>query len=182
LKGSIKKEHLYVSVVLCLIIVLGQVYAEYISVGAAPPNHEIRETFKVSITLPSEIRDLYAWQAVITFNPSVVMVLDVENGGFLSSNTLTINTSSLSIPMDGSRQLETGDSLFIVSYGDVEVGKIVLAETKVGKVPGVSGSGTLATITFGVYEQGSYDVRLLEASLFDPNLEPIKQVSLTSPS
>jgi len=180
--NRLKERHLYMVVALCLIIVLAYVYAEYVSAGSVGPKPVISEEFKVSIVLSYEIPDLYAWQAVVAFNPNAVLVLNVENGGFLSSNSLTFNSSSLSPNMNGSQQLNAGDSLFITSYDDIELGKLVLAETKIGNVPGTTGSGTLVTITFGVFGKGSYDIRLLDNSLLDSKMNSIKQVFLTSPT
>lgn len=180
--NKFKREHLYILVALCLIIMLGHVYAEYVSAGSVGSKRVIKEEFKVSIVLSYGIPDLYAWQVVIAFNPNVVSVLNVENGGFLSSNTLTFNSSGLSTSMNGSQQLDEGDSVFMVSYDDTELGKLVLSETKIGNVSGTTGSGTLATIAFGVFGEGSYDIQLLDTILFDSKLNPIKQAFLTGPT
>jgi len=161
---------------------LSQVYAEYVSVSSAKPKREITKKFEVSIILSSGVKDLYCWEAAITFNPNVLWVLGVENGGFLSSESLTFNISSLDTSANGSQQLKEGHSLFIALYDDIEFGKLSMAETNIGEVPGASGFGTLATITFGVFGQGSYDLQLLDTILLDSNLNPIEQVFLTSPA
>jgi hypothetical protein len=179
--SHIKKGHLYVLVALCLVIALGQTYATYLSTGLAQPNRVITQKFEISVGLHSEIKDLYSWEATITFNPSALVVLDVKNGEFLSANSLTIDKSNLN-PSTDSAQLKEGDSMFVVSYDDAEFGKLALAETKVGSVSGTSGTGTLATITFGVFGQGSYNLKLQEALLYDSKLNPIEQVLLTGPT
>jgi len=174
-----KKEHSHIAVSLFLLVMLGCAFAEYVSVSTAYPEHVISKKFSVGIVLSSEVNDLYSWQAVVTFNPNVLLVLEVENGGILSPNSLTFNSSNFT---NDSMQLEPGDSLFIASYDAVELGKIVLAETKIGEVSGTSGSGTLATVTFGVFGHGSYDVQLLDALLYDSDLNLITQLSLTTPA
>lgn len=159
---------------------LGCAFAEYISVSTArAPERVISKKFSVSITLSSEVNDLYSWEAVVKFNPDVLLVLNVENQIFLSPRSVTFNSSNLG-NVAGATQLDLGDSVFVVSYDDVELGKLVLAETKVGQVSGTTGSGTLATITFGVFGQGSYDTQLLDTSLYDSNLNLITQLSLTA--
>lgn len=171
-----KKKYSYIAVSLFLLAMFGCTFAEYVSVSVAQPEHVISKKFSVSIVLSSEVNDLYSWQAIVTFNPNVLLVLEVENEGILSPNSLTFNSSNLG---NDSRQLEPGDSLFLASYDDVELGKLLLAETKIGDVSGTSASGALATITFGVFGPGSYDVQLLDASLYDSNLNLITQLSIT---
>jgi hypothetical protein len=182
LKGYLNyniKERSYIAASLFLLVVLGCAFAEYVSVSTAHPERVISKKFNVGIVLSSEVNDLYSWQAVVTFNPNVVLVLEVENGGILSPNSFTLDRSNLS---SDSMQLEPGDSLFIASYDDVELGKLVLAETKIGDVSGTSVSGALVTVTFGVFGHGSYDVQLLDALLYDSNLNLITQLSLTTPA
>lgn len=182
LKGYLnctKREHSYIAASLFLLVMLGCAFAEYVSISTAHPERVISKKFNVGIVLSSEVNDLYSWQAVVTFNPNVVLVLEVENGGILSPNSFTLDSSNLS---SDSMQLEPGDSLFIASYDNVELGKLVLAETKIGDVSGTSGSGALATVTFGVFGHGSYDVQLLDALLYDSNLNLITQLSLTTPA
>lgn len=180
--SHVKKGHLYILVALCLVIALGETYATYLSTGAAKSNQPITQEFQISLGLHSEIKDLYSWQAIITFNPNVLVVLEVKSGGFLSATSLTIDKSNLDLSTDDSRQLKEGDSVFVVSYDDAEFGKLALAETKLGSVSGISGTGTLCTITFGVFEEGNYSIKLQESSLYDSKLDPIEQVLLTGPA
>lgn len=180
MKAHVNRKHLHILGVLCFIIILGQVYMEYASAGLAGPNRVIREEFKVSLVLSYEIPDIYSWQAVITFNPNVVLVLNVQSSGFLSSNSIILNSSNMDL--EELQQIGEGDSIFLVSYNDIEVGKLFLAETKIGNTSGTTGSGVLATITFGVFGQGSYDIQLLETLLFDSKGNPIRQASLIGPT
>jgi len=166
---------------LALVAAFVQAYVAFTLIGAAGPNRVISHKFIVSIKLPSEIVDLYAWQATVTFNPNVLLVSDVKNEGFLSSHRLNFNSSDLNDNTDSWQQLNAGDSIFMASYDEIEFGELVLGETRIGDVPGVSGSGKLVTITFGVYAQGDYNLKLSEATLFDSEMKPIEQVLLTGP-
>jgi hypothetical protein len=111
------------------------------------------------------VADLYAWQAAVTFDPDVLVVVDVTPGDFLN----------VEFP-------------FFVWSEDSSLGEgnVLLGSTLHGNVPGVSGTGTLASLEFGVIGEGSYELQLLtEASdqpmllLYDSTGTEISDVSVT---
>jgi hypothetical protein len=74
------------------------------------------------------VKDLYAWQAVIIFNSSELKVLEVLPGDFLN----------IEYP-------------FFVSATDAVDNGLLLGGTLCGNVHGIDGSGELATVTFGYF-------------------------------
>jgi len=119
----------------------------------------IEESFTIKITV-SDAVDLFAWQAKLTFDPNVLVVLDVAAGGFLSLNAFIINATGPTYVVD-EQLLSEGDSIQIFAM-DVGAGALAIGGSKIGDVPGVNGDGTLATITFGVRigTQRTYDVNV----------------------
>ncbi len=76
------------------------------------------------------IEDLYAWQVVITFDPSKLSVLKSAPGEFFD----------LEYP-------------FFLNATDVESGVLVLGGTLYGATAGKTGEGTLALVEFGYFVQ-----------------------------
>ena len=74
------------------------------------------------------VKDLYAWQAVIIFNSSELEVLEVLPGDFVD----------VEYP-------------YFVSVTDVIDNGLFLGGTLCGNVHGIDGSGELATVTFGYF-------------------------------
>ena len=76
----------------------------------------------------SNVKDLYAWQAAIVFNPTQVKVNEAKAGDFMKAEyPLFVNST------------DTMDGLLLLS-GSLE-----------GNAQGMTGSGTLATIVFEYY-------------------------------
>ncbi len=127
--------------------------SKYVAVGT---------TFTVDIDV-SDVEFLYAWQANITFNPSVLRCLSVTEGDFLKSQPEgTFGPTPL---------IEEGSALF----GWLTIGHHV----------GVSGSGNLATVRFEVLTSGESpiefaqvgDLTYMESQTSPnppPNFEPIE--------
>jgi len=119
--------------------------------------------FKVSLDI-NNVRDLYSWQAVITFNPAELKVMKTIPGDFFD----------VEYPL-------------FVNATDVGEGILLLGGTLSGDAPGKSGSGRLATIVFGYftseYEKASLvqAVRCYETFLLDSHgsIIPIDDSTLT---
>lgn len=130
-----EKNALLVLVLLCLgVPVVARVSAMIFS----PPSPEPK--FYGTLTLNIYVQnvvDLYAWQAKVTFNPNDLCVRDVKPGDVL--NASYVNESS---------NIDVGDAIFL--NASINDGILLVGATRVGNVPGVSGNGTLATITFEV--------------------------------
>ncbi len=91
----------------------------------------------------NDVEDLYGWQVVISYNSSELGVLDTVPGSFLQSQFFAKSTVNAS------------KSLFVNSTMEAE-GELMLGGCLVGQVPGVNGTGRLATIIFAVFSQ-QYD-------------------------
>ena len=112
------------------------------------------------------VKDLYAWQAVIIFNSSELKVLEVLPGDFLD----------VSYP-------------YFVSATDVIDNGLFLGSTLCGNVPGANGSGELATVTFGYFVdnyKGEPTLALkqsfLETEIWDSTGSPIDLNESTMPT
>jgi len=114
------------------------------SIIGPPPN--ITETFDVNITI-SNVVDLYSWQAGLVFNPNVLEALSFIEGPFLKQGSTTIF-------VDGTIDNMAG----VITYYACSIS---------GNVPGVTGNGTLGTITFKVKYYGNSTLRLADVILLD---------------
>lgn len=76
----------------------------------------------------SNVKDLYAWQAVITFNSTQISVVEAQAGDLMKGEFPLFSNST-----------------------DTNSGLLLLTETLEGNANGKTGSGTLATITFEYY-------------------------------
>jgi DNA-binding Lrp family transcriptional regulator len=109
----------------------GYVLAKFLT----PPQQQFIETlepailgnFTMSLYIHN-VKDLYAWQAVIIFNSSELKVLEVLPGDFLK----------IEYP-------------YFVNVTDVIDNGLFLGGTMCGNVHGIDGSGELATVTFGYF-------------------------------
>lgn len=84
-------------------------------------------TFMMSLDI-SNVEDLYAWQALITFNSSELEVMEFMSGNFLGL-----------------------DYPFFLNATDIGEGRLLLGGTLCGSVSGKDGSGRLAAIVFGYF-------------------------------
>lgn len=111
--------------------------------------------------LISDVSDLYGYQFTLSFNAAVLQAVAVAEGSFLSSGGTTFSSPGT-----------IDNSLGQISF---------IGNTLLGALPGVSGSGALAKISFNVINAGSSvigfsDALFLDASLMDLT---VKQETLT---
>lgn len=116
----------------------------------------------------SNVKDLYAWQAVVTFNSSELEVTEITSREFLEL-----------------------DYPFFLNATDVGEGILLLGGTLYGSAPGKNGSGKLAAIVFGYFvdpyehprivrEIGSFETQLFdsEGSLIFDSGSTLKHLQL----
>lgn len=95
--------------------------------------------------LISQAVDLYAFQFGVSFDPAVLTALTVSEGSFLSS---------------------AGTGNFVEGFVDNDLGTILfMANSLSGPVTGISGAGTLLSVTFGAEAIGSSAISILFDSL-----------------
>jgi len=109
------------------------------------------EEFTVNIDI-ADVDFLYAWELKISFDPTLVECIDVVEGSFLQSAGLTV---------------------FVMGGIDNTAGYAWFGCTLLSPAPSVTGSGTLATVTFHCLGPGDTDLHLYETLLYDETMTSI---------
>lgn len=104
----------------------------------------------------SNVNDLYSIPLLIHYNPAVVQVEEVRNGGFLSGGT---------------------QAIAIVQRIDAERGEVVVSATRQPNTPGVNGSGTLLGIVVRAVAPGNSALQILQVNAHDSQQRAIPMVS-----
>jgi len=116
--------------------------------GTAIPGSPV--TLQVLI---SQITDLYAFQFSLSYNPAVLQATSVTEGAFL--------------PTGGGTSFDDGTT-------DNTLGKVsFVADSLSGFVPGVTGNGVLASITFNVIAPGTSVLTFSDLLFLDSTLSDI---------
>jgi hypothetical protein len=121
------------------------------SVNVVPSDYtvDVGSSFQLDVNI-SDVLDLYAFQFSISFNPTVLSALSITEGAFLRSGGITG-------PVGGTINNSAGT---ISLYGDILW----------GNVPGVNGSGTLASVSFQSLDVGTSPMNLGDVVLLDGTL------------
>ena len=114
-------------------------------------------TFSVDVDV-SGAADLYAYQFDLSFDPTVISAVSSSEGSFLSA----------------------GGSTFFIPGTNDNVGGVVsaTADTLISPVAGVTGSGTLAVLTFEALKTGVSSIGISGAQLLDSNFNSIDSHSI----
>jgi len=116
---------------------------------------EVYQKFSVNISI-SNVTDLYGWEFKLKWNSTLLEALNVTEGNFLKSH---------------------GDTLFVININNT-VGYVRAACTLIGSIPGVNGSGTLATIEFYVETLGECVLDLYDTKLVSSTEQPIEHTAI----
>ena len=111
--------------------------------------------FQVNVTV-SQVTNLAAWDFKLYYRSSILNASSISEGPFL-------------------KQGGSSTSLLILNFTDnynATYGRIWAACTIIGQGPGISGSGTLATITFKAKAGGNAVLHLQDTMLDDANIPP----------
>ncbi|MEM2145827.1 MAG: cohesin domain-containing protein [Candidatus Jordarchaeaceae archaeon] len=127
---------------------------------------EPNESLTVNINI-SNVVDLYAWQAGITFNPNILECTGFYEGDFLRNGSMA-------------------PTIFVEHYKDMDnmLGIVYFRGCcLLGPVQGVNGSGQLAYMTFksigiGVSELHLTDIILLNSKLEDIEFEVVESLNV----
>jgi hypothetical protein len=113
-------------------------------------------TFTVDVNI-SGVTDLYGYQFDLSFKPNVLSAVSSSEGSFLT---------------------EGGATFFVPGTND-NVGGVVsgTADTLIGAIPGVTGSGTLAMLTFRAIGTGTSALSIQNETLLDSNLNLISDTT-----
>ena len=113
------------------------------------------ETTTIGVVVQN-VQDLYSIPLLLQFNPAVISVEDVRQGGFLSGGT---------------------QEVAIVERVDKERGQAIISATRMPNTPGVSGSGTLVGIVVKGVATGNSQLSIVQVNAKDSQQRPIQVVS-----
>lgn len=102
------------------------------------------QNFTVSIDV-SDVTDLYGWEFKLSWNAFLLEVVKIVEGSFLKTRGMTYSSYNLNNTQG-----------YMVAYATI-----------LGPLPGASGNGTLATMTFSVESFGECPLDLINATLVD---------------
>jgi len=107
-------------------------------------------TFEVKIGI-SNAANLYAWQGKITYDPTILRVVNVASGDFLSSEAIVINATGQVYSPDTS--CSACSLLIFATDASKFEGTLLIGGSLMGETQGSYGAGTLATVTFSVINE-----------------------------
>lgn len=170
------RSAVWVLMMLCTFSVSGYVFAMLFV--QQPPQTRATPAVVGSFTMAldvNNVQDLYAWQALVAYDPSELKLLEIVPGGFVGAEYLSPRITDVS------------GGLFM-NATDISDSKFLMGGVLIGNGPGKDGNGTLATIVFGYFtanytlpliaeQGGSYETYLLNSQLSHISVEG--QTSLT---
>lgn len=104
----------------------------------------------------SNVNDLYSVPLLIHYDPAVIRVEEVRDGGFLSG---------------GNQQIA------IVNRIDEQRGEIIVSATRQPNTPGINGSGTLIGLVVRGVAPGNASLQILQVNARDSQQRLIPMVS-----
>jgi len=113
------------------------------------------ETTTIGVVVQN-VQDLYSIPMLVQFNPAVISIEDVRQGGFLSGGT---------------------QEVAIVERVDKERGQAIISATRMPNTPGVSGSGTLVGIVVKGLALGNSQLSIVQVNAKDSQQRPIQVVT-----
>ncbi len=116
---------------------------------------KVGETSTIGVTVQN-VQDLYSIPMLLQFNPAVISIEDVRQGGFLSGGT---------------------QEVAIVERVDKERGQAIISATRMPNTPGVSGSGTLVGIVIKGLAPGNSQLSIVQVNAKDSQQRPIQMVT-----
>jgi hypothetical protein len=126
--------------------------APILSIEPSSQQVQSGQSFSLDVLI-SNVADLYAFQFDLAFNPLVLSATGVAEGSFLPSG---------------------GTTAFIAGTIDNSAGTISgIADSLIGPIPGVSGTGSLAIIDVHALSPGTSPIILSNVVLLDSSLTPI---------
>jgi general secretion pathway protein D len=98
------------------------------------------------------VNDLYSVPMILQYDPAVISVEEVQQGGFLSSGN---------------------QEIAIVQRMDKEHGQAMIAATRQPNTPGVSGSGTLLGVVVKALAPGTTNISIVQVNAKDSQQKPL---------
>lgn len=126
-------RHVLGTIAAAALMLSAQVSAQTLTLVPSPASPQPGQTLSLAV-VASGLSDLYAWQFSLGFNPSVLQATTVTQGSYFGATTTSF----------GFAALNNTTGLVDTVY-----------QSMFGPGPGVSGSGTLATLNFNVLSVGT---------------------------
>ncbi len=125
-----------------------------------PANAALKPGERTTLGLAvSNVNDLYSIPLLIHYNPAVVQVEEVRDGGFLSGSDCA------------------DEAIAIVQRIDEQRGEVVVSATRQPNTPGVNGSGTLLGLVIRAVAPGNSDIQVLQVNAHNSQQQNIPIVS-----
>jgi len=133
--------------------VLGQSSPTAVSVSPSFMTGDVGQDFSVNVNISgvSDAYGLYGWEFKLGWNASLLDLVSVDEGPFLKS----------------------GGNTYFTYFLNTTEEHIVVDCTLEDQIPGVNGSGILATVTFNPTNAGECPLNLYDVTLLNSNEEPI---------
>ncbi len=112
---------------------------------------EMGQSFQVDVRI-QDVVDLYGWEFKLGWDATLLDALDITEGDFLKSQA---------------------DTFFVININNTQ-GYLRAVCTLIGNIPGVTGSGILATIEFHVEATGECVLDLYDTKLVSSAEQPIE--------
>jgi len=103
--------------------------------------------------------DLFSIPLLLKYNPAVIQIEDIRNGGFLSGGT---------------------QEIAVVHQEDPQQGQAVVSATRRPNTPGISGTGTLLGIVIKAIAPGASQLQVVQVNARDSQQKPIPITSGTA--
>ncbi len=118
-----------------------------------PPTIQVKkgDTFPVNLLI-SGAQNVYSVPVQLNYNPNLLQLVNVSNGSFLSQD---------------------GQVVTLVHREDETLGQSQITVSRPSGAGGVSGQGTVATITFVAKASGQTPLTITRGGARDPGLQPI---------
>ncbi|MGH9689174.1 MAG: cohesin domain-containing protein [Candidatus Acidiferrales bacterium] len=122
-----------------------------------PSSATIKPGARITLGLNvANVNDLYSIPLLIHYNPAVIQVEDVTNGGFLSGGT---------------------QEVAVVQRVDAQHGEVIVSATRQPNTPGVNGSGTLLGLVIRAVAPGTSPIQILQVNARNSQQQTIPMVS-----
>jgi hypothetical protein len=148
---SLFSLRIFLSALLLFSILLASTYpvqsASTTAISVSPSTVTVNagKNFSINVTI-SNVSDLYGWQFALSWNTSLLDLVNATEGPFLKSG---------------------GNNTYFNYNLNATAGNLIADCTLLGDVSGVSGSGVLATTTFYVKNGGQCPLNLFDLELYN---------------
>jgi len=116
------------------------------------------DTMTVGLAIDNA-HDLFSIPLLLKYDPAVIQIEDIRNGGFLSGGT---------------------QEIAVVHQEDQQQGQAVVSATRRPNTPGISGTGTLLGIVIKAIAPGTSQLQVVQVNARDSQQKPLPITSGTA--